>query len=102
MALHRPWHRRSPTDCRATQDTTLPFSSPVEGTDGSLIESVFVPKGSIVMMSLSACNCNKELWGEDADEWKPERWLSPLPRTLEEASIPGPFAHLYVSPYLLS
>ncbi|KAI0659007.1 cytochrome P450 [Cubamyces menziesii] len=85
----------SPVNYRqAIQDTTLPFSSPVKGTDGSLIESVFVPKGSIVMMSLSACNCNKELWGDDADEWKPERWLSPLPRTLEEASIPGPFAHL--------
>ncbi|KAI0324490.1 cytochrome P450 [Cubamyces sp. BRFM 1775] len=85
----------SPVNYRqATQDTILPLSTPVKGTDGSSSEGVFVPKGSIVMVSLTACNCNKELWGDDADEWKPERWLSPLPRTLEEASIPGPFAHL--------
>ncbi|KAH9896682.1 cytochrome P450 [Cubamyces lactineus] len=85
----------SPVNYRqAVQDTTLPLSSPVKATDGSCIESVFVPKGSIVLISLPACNCNKELWGEDADEWKPERWLSPLPRALEEVSIPGPFAHL--------
>ena len=39
----------------------------------------------------------KELWGEDADEWKPERWLSPLPDAALNASIPGVFPNLYVS-----
>lgn len=27
-------------------------------------------------MSLLAANHNKDLWGEDASEWLPERWLS--------------------------
>lgn len=39
----------------------------------------------------------KELWGEDADEWKPERWLSPLPDAVLNANIPGVFPNLYVS-----
>ncbi|CDO71925.1 hypothetical protein BN946_scf184940.g72 [Trametes cinnabarina] len=42
----------------------------------------------------AACNCNKELWGEDAYEWRPERWLEPLPRALEDAHIPGVYSHL--------
>ncbi|KAH9896681.1 cytochrome P450 [Cubamyces lactineus] len=79
---------------QAYRDTTLPFSKPVRATDGSLLDSVFIPKGTIVVYSISACNRNKELWGEDADEWKPERWLAPLPRTIEQASVPGPWAHL--------
>lgn len=27
-------------------------------------------------MSLLAANHNKDLWGEDASEWRPERWLN--------------------------
>lgn len=42
-------------------------------------------------------NRNKALWGEDADEWKPERWLLPLPKTLEDAHIPGVYSHLLVN-----
>ncbi|KAI0367225.1 cytochrome P450 [Pilatotrama ljubarskyi] len=78
----------------AYRDTTLPFSQPIRGTDGSSIESVFIPKGTIAVMSLSAYNRNKALWGEDADEWKPERWLVPLPRAVEETPNPGVYAHL--------
>ncbi|KAI0324489.1 cytochrome P450 [Cubamyces sp. BRFM 1775] len=79
---------------QAYRDTTLPFSKPVRGTDGSLLESVFILKDTIVVYSISECNRNKELWGDDADEWKPERWLAPLPRAIEQASVPGPWAHL--------
>ncbi len=46
------------------------------------------------MLNLWACNTNKALWGEDAYEWKPERWLGPLPRALDEARIPGVYSNL--------
>ena len=49
-----------------------------------------------ILIDIEASNCNKEIWGEDADEWKPERWLDPLPSALEEAHIPGVYSHLYV------
>ncbi|TBU52591.1 hypothetical protein BD310DRAFT_831896 [Dichomitus squalens] len=32
--------------------------------------------------------------GDDAYEWKPERWLGPLPETVERAAIPGVYSHL--------
>jgi cytochrome P450 len=35
----------------------------------------YVPKGTRVMIAMLAVNQSKELWGEDATEFKPERWL---------------------------
>ncbi|TBU38509.1 cytochrome P450 [Dichomitus squalens] len=78
----------------ACQDSTLTLSEPMRGADGSTIENVFVPKGSNVLIGVRACNRNKALWGDDAEEWKPERWLKPLPKAVEAASIPGVYSHL--------
>ncbi|CDO70522.1 hypothetical protein BN946_scf184569.g65 [Trametes cinnabarina] len=78
----------------AFQDTVLPLSKPMRGTDGSVMESVVVPKGTNVLVGVRACNRNKAIWGEDAEEWKPERWLKPLPKAVEDASIPGVYSNL--------
>ncbi|OSD02143.1 cytochrome P450 [Trametes coccinea BRFM310] len=77
-----------------TKDSVLPLSAPIHGIDGSPIYSVPVKKGMRVLADITGSNCNKELWGEDAFEWRPERWLQPLPRALEEAHIPGVYSHL--------
>ena len=66
----------------------------MQGCDGKLIHEVFVPKDSPVMVGMQASNRNPVLWGPDADEWKPERWLSPLPEAVIEARIPGVYANL--------
>ena len=76
------------------QDTVLPLHEPVRGKDGTLISDLTVPKGSVAILNLWACNRNPALWGGDAFEWKPERWLAPLPRALEEARVPGVYSHL--------
>ena len=76
------------------QDTVLPLHEPVRGKDGTLMSELTVPKGSVAILNLWACNTNPELWGEDAFEWKPERWLASLPRALEEARVPGVYSHL--------
>ena len=68
----------------------------MRAADGSMIDSVFVPKGSNVLVGVRACNRNKALWGDDAEEWKPERWLKPLPKTVDAANIPGVYSQLYV------
>merc|ERR1712137_1160122 len=41
------------------------------GTD----EQVLVPKGTTLLLQNYTNHRSKGLWGEDADEWKPERWL---------------------------
>ncbi|KAF2672057.1 cytochrome P450 [Microthyrium microscopicum] len=35
-----------------------------------------IPKGTTVMMSVNGMNTNKDLWGDDSMEFKPERWLN--------------------------
>ena len=62
--------------------------------DGTFITEVPVPKGTYITLNLRACNINKALWGEDAKEWKPERWLSPVPKAVEDARIPGIYSNL--------
>lgn len=79
---------------RAVKDTVMPLSTPIRSTDGKLLTEVHVPKGTAVLLNLIASNRNKDLWGADAEEWRPERWLGELPREVEDAPIPGIYSHL--------
>ncbi|KAJ6556137.1 cytochrome P450 [Mycena capillaripes] len=60
----------------AVNDTVLPLSSPIIGVDGTVMHSIIVPKGTSIYIATAAANCNKRVWGEDALEFKPERWLN--------------------------
>ena len=53
----------------AIRDTTLPTGG---GPSGTL--PIFVPAGTEVNFSTHVLHRRKDLWGEDADEFVPERW----------------------------
>ncbi|KAI8969791.1 cytochrome P450 [Trametes punicea] len=76
------------------KDGVIPLSEPIRATDGTLMKELVVPRGTNIFIGIMASNCNKALWGEDAYEWKPDRWLKPLPEALEKAAIPGIYSHL--------
>ncbi|KAI0789219.1 cytochrome P450 [Abortiporus biennis] len=78
----------------AFEDAVLPLSKPIIGVNGQSISELSVPKGTFVAVGLLASNRNKEIWGEDAHEWKPERWMSPLPEAVTGAKIPGVYSNL--------
>ncbi|CCM06150.1 uncharacterized protein FIBRA_09623 [Fibroporia radiculosa] len=78
----------------AISDTVLQLSEPIVGTDGKLIHEIPITKGMKVVVGILGCNLSKSLWGEDAREWKPERWLSPLPSAVTKNTIPGVYANL--------
>ncbi|KAI8972821.1 cytochrome P450 [Trametes punicea] len=78
----------------AQRDMMLPLSQPIQGVDGSFMNEIHVPKGTVVQVGIMGSNMNKKLWGEDAYEWKPERWLAPLPEAVTEAHIPGVYSNL--------
>ena len=61
-----------------------------------MITEIPLPKDTTVMVGVISSNTSKALWGEDAYEWKPDRWLSPLPETICDAKIPGVYSNLYV------
>ncbi|KAI0661554.1 cytochrome P450 [Cubamyces menziesii] len=84
----------SPPSSRTRKDVVLPLAEPIRGVDGKMIHEIFVPKDTTVVAGLLNCNRNKALWGDDAYEWKPERWLKPLPTAVAEARIPGVYANL--------
>ena len=78
----------------AFQDSTLTLAEPMRSADGTLIDHVFVPKDSNVLVGVRACNRSKALWGPDAEDWKPERWLNGLPDSVGNAKVPGVYANL--------
>ncbi|KAJ2930969.1 hypothetical protein H1R20_g6127, partial [Candolleomyces eurysporus] len=88
----------APTVLRETlQDVVLPFSKPLLSSDGkTYITEVVVPKGTKVFPGLYAANRNRDVWGEDAEEWKPERWVkaSETGQKVVNERIPGVYSHL--------
>jgi len=78
----------------ARQDVVLPLSSPIKGIDGREMSEIVVPQNTNIIASILGVNRDPRLWGPDALEWKPERWISPLPDALIEAHIPGVYSHL--------
>lgn len=76
------------------KDAVLPLSRPIQTTDGSTMSELVVPQGTNIVIGIMASNRDKALWGEDAHEWKPERWLKPLPEAVEQAAVPGVYSHL--------
>lgn len=59
---------------RSVKDTTLPRGG---GPDG--LSPLFVPKGTETNYSVYAMHRNKDIWGPDAEEFKPERWNGKKP-----------------------
>ncbi|KAK2613284.1 hypothetical protein N8I77_000206 [Diaporthe amygdali] len=53
----------------AYKDTVLPTGGGPNGTD-----PVFVPKNTAVDYSVYVMQRRKDIWGPDADEFRPERW----------------------------
>ena len=72
----------------------MPLGQPITGLDGTLIDAIHVPKGTLIIPAFMACNTAKEIWGEDASQWKPARWLSPLPTTVIDAHILGVYSNM--------
>lgn len=45
-----------------------------EAGNGTLVGDLHIPKGKQIMVSPYAVNRSQELWGDDADEFRVERW----------------------------
>jgi cytochrome P450 len=64
-------HPVVPEDSKqAMEDTVLPLGG---GKDG--LSPIFVPKGTLVSWSTYCMHRREDIWGPDADEFRPERWI---------------------------
>ncbi|PPQ71210.1 hypothetical protein CVT25_004681 [Psilocybe cyanescens] len=76
------------------EDVVLPLSSAIRGLDGQEMTEIPIPNNTKVIVGMMASNTNPELWGPDSYEWKPERWLKPLPDAVVSAHLPGIYSNL--------
>ncbi|KIO10441.1 hypothetical protein M404DRAFT_129598 [Pisolithus tinctorius Marx 270] len=71
----------------AGQDYVLPLSQPITTESGELMHEILVPKGTRIIASVAAYNRNKDMWGEDADVFNPDRWLDGIAKDKKEAAV---------------
>ncbi|KAG2096081.1 cytochrome P450 [Suillus discolor] len=60
----------------AAEDDVLPLSEPVRTMSGNMTDSISIAKGTLITISIPAINRSLAIWGPDAKEFKPERWLT--------------------------
>ncbi|KAJ6524400.1 cytochrome P450 [Mycena vulgaris] len=60
----------------AGQDDILPLAFPITTKSGAKVSSIPVKKGQIVHVSIATYNRLPGVWGDDAEEWNPERFLN--------------------------
>ncbi|KAG8895510.1 hypothetical protein FRB99_000505 [Tulasnella sp. 403] len=75
----------------ALQDDVIPTQYPVKMTDGSERYSIPIQKGQYVHVPMEGFNLDKNVWGEDAWEFKPDRW-DHLPEAVK--SQPGLYQNI--------
>lgn len=78
----------------AAEDDVIPLSEPIIGRDGNKLNEITVAKGDTVFVGILNMNRAPEIWGEDAAEFKPERWIDgTIPETATKG-IEAPWAHI--------
>jgi len=54
---------------------SVPLGIPHVATEDDWYEGMFIPKGTICMSNIWLCNRDRVVFGEDADEFRPERHI---------------------------
>ncbi|KAI9513465.1 cytochrome P450 [Russula earlei] len=88
LRLHAPV---SNTERVVDADVVVPLSEPFIDRYGVKRHEFRLQKGDVVVIPILAVHRLKSLWGEDANEFKPERWEA-IPETAKV--IPGVFGNL--------
>ncbi|KAF8267241.1 cytochrome P450 [Lactarius quietus] len=81
----------SSTQRITTQDAVIPLQKPFKDCRGIMQSSVRVSKGDAVAIPIRLLNRSTEIWGEDANEFRPERWEN-VPEAAH--AIPSVYGHL--------
>ncbi|CAE6421906.1 unnamed protein product [Rhizoctonia solani] len=75
------------------EDTVLPLAYPINTPSGK-ITSIPVKKGTVIFLNNTFYNRHKDIWGERASEFLPERWIGKKLNeiTQTELRLPGVYS----------
>lgn len=57
-----------------------------------MINEIHLKNDTNVIVGIGAANRDPAIWGSDADEWKPERWLGKTPDQVAKERLPGVYS----------
>jgi hypothetical protein len=60
---------------QASEDDVIPLKTPIKTKTGELVSHVTVAKGDTILVPIRTIHCMDTYWGEDALEFRPERWF---------------------------
>ncbi|KAF9470834.1 cytochrome P450 [Pholiota conissans] len=80
------------TERIAAADAILPLSIPIVTLSGKTLTEVKMKRGRTVVISMTGYNRLSSVWGDDADEFNPYRWLDG--RDVMTGTTIGPYANL--------
>lgn len=80
------------TTRQTSADTVLPLSAPIL-TKRGIITALPLPKGTMIVQSRGVVHLSKEIWGDDADKFNPDRYDRP---NCPSAKVPGSYGNLLV------
>lgn len=63
------------TRTKAQEDDVLPLGTTIIAASGEVIDRVRIAKGTIITIATASLQRSAAIWGEDAKEFNPERWL---------------------------
>jgi cytochrome P450 len=75
----------------AATDVVLPLATPVRGADGTPITAIPMRKGDHVMISPINANRRKDIWGDDAEIYDPDRFDN---EGIPAVKVPGTYGNL--------
>ncbi|KAJ7016522.1 cytochrome P450 [Mycena alexandri] len=58
----------------AMEDDVIPLSKPYLDRNGRSYDSISVHKGTAIRIDIAAVHLDKDLWGDDAEDFRPSRW----------------------------
>ncbi|KAI0800951.1 cytochrome P450 [Fomes fomentarius] len=62
--------------CVAITDNVIPLSEPIISATGEVIDTIPVKAGQWIYASVCGYNRLPSVWGQDADDWNPDRFLT--------------------------
>ncbi|KAJ3769184.1 cytochrome P450 [Lentinula raphanica] len=82
------------TTREADIDDVVPLAQPVLSTSGEVLNKIPVMKGQRIHIGIAAYNRSPSVWGPDADQWKPSRYLDSPPDSKKQQVAIGVFGNV--------